>query len=353
MMPGPSHASRTRRAALAAGAAAVLASCGPRPLFASRSSARLDVKRLDQGFPALADRARPGAFAMGVMNLETAETWYWNMGRGFPLAGAFQIPLAAAALSEVEERELALTERVAFSALDLSAPFSAINQKWPTPPDGYAASIPASTLFTLTLLWGDNTAADVLMQRIGGPSRVGAFLQQKTIEGVRVDRYARELAVESAGMPTFRPDWKDLPAFLAARDAVAPADRQAAMDAYVAGPRDTATVPGALELLRKLVAGELVSAGATAQLIKWMEAARGGERRLKAGLPAGARFAHKASAAATDLGFTPAVADLGVATWPDGRRFAVAAFLAGSTGAEAQRDSLFADAARLIVAAAG
>ena len=47
------------------------------------------------------------------------------------------------------------------------------------------------------------------------------------------------------------------------------------------------------------------------------------------------------------------MSDLGIATWPDGRRFAIAAFLAGSTGAEAQREGLFADAARLIVAAAG
>src|SRR5579872_4969189 len=108
-----------RRTALAVGAAAALAACGPKPLFPRRSSARLDVKRLDQGFPALADRARPGAFAMGVMNLETAEIWYWNIGRGFPLTGAFQIPLAAAALSEVEERELALAERVGLSAQDL------------------------------------------------------------------------------------------------------------------------------------------------------------------------------------------------------------------------------------------
>ena len=352
-MPNPVNLTANRRAALVGGAAAALAACGPKPLFPRRSSAPLDVKRLDQGFPALADRARPGVFAAGVVNLDTGETWYWNTDRGFPLAGAAQIPLAAAALAQVEARQLGLAERIVFSAPDLSAPFSAINQRWPTPPDDYSASIPASTLFTLTLIWSDNTAADVLMKCIGGPSGVDAWLQLKAIEGVRIDRYARELAVESVGMPTFRPDWKDAPAFLAARDDVPPPERQAAMDAYLTDPRDTATMPGALALLSKLASGQLLSAGSTAQLVKWMEAARGGERRLRAGLPAGARLAHRAGQAPTDLGFTPVVSDLGIATWPDGRRFAIAAFLAGSTGAEAQREALFADAARLIVAAAG
>jgi len=341
------------RRALAVSAGAALAACGRKPLIAGRRSPPLDVKRLNDGFPALVARARPGIFSAGVTNLETGQTWYWNMGRPFPLAGAAALPLAAAALAAIEARQLALSERVTFSAVDLSAPFSAINREWPTPPDGYSASIPVSTLLTLALIWSDNTAADVLAKRIGGPSAVNAFLDEKGATDVRIDRYAREVAVESAGMPTFRPAWKDEAAFVAARSAVPAHDRQTAMDAYVADPRDSATVAGALAMLAKLAAGELVSAASLPQLLRWMEAARGGERRLKAGLPAGARYAHKPAASMSDLGFTPVVADLGIATWPDGRQFALAAFLAGSTAAEPQRDSLFAEAARLIAAAVG
>jgi len=340
----------SRRAALATGAALALASCGR---GARRKSRPLDTKSLDRGFPALADRARPGAFAVGVMDLETSVTWYWNIDRPFALQGAFVAPLAAAALAEVDAGRMALNEPVRFTDADLSPPPSAIDAKWPTPPDGHDATIPASTLFTLALQDGDNTAADVLMRRIGGPSAVTAWLQMKTITELRVDRYAREFEVEMEGMPTFRPDWKDPAAFAAARDQIPAPDRQTAMDAYLSDPRDTTTLPGALNFLSKLAGGALLSPASTALMLKWMEGERAGAGRLRAGLPKGARLSHTAGTSATDLGFTAATNDMGVVTFEGGGRLAIAGFLAGSTATEAQRDALFADAARLIAKAAG
>jgi beta-lactamase class A len=78
-----------------------------------------------------------------------------------------------------------------------------------------------------------------------------------------------------------------------------------------------------------------------------------GANRLRAGLPPGARLAHKTGSSGTDLGFTPATNDIGIVTLADGRQFAAAAFLAGSTATLAARDKLFADAARLMVQAFG
>ena len=340
--------SLSRRTALSAGAALALASCGR----GARKARPLDTSSLDRSFPALADRARPGAFAIGVMDLATTVTWYWNIDRPFPLEGAFKAPMAAAALGEVDAGRLTLGELAPFRDLDLSPPPSVINQRWPTPPDGLVAKVPISTLFTLALQANDNTAADVLMKHIGGPGVVTAFLEQHGITDLRVDRYERELQVEIEGMPTFRPAWKDEAAFLAARDQVAPTDRQSAMNAYLSDVRDTATVPGALNFLSKLAAGQLLSPASTALLLKWMAGARTGAGRFRAGLPKDAVFAHKTGSARTDLGFTPATNDFGIATFADGRRYAIAGFLAGSTATEAARDALFADAARMIVAAA-
>ncbi|MEO8927348.1 MAG: serine hydrolase, partial [Caulobacteraceae bacterium] len=72
-----------------------------------------------------------------------------------------------------------------------------------------------------------------------------------------------------------------------------------------------------------------------------------------AGLPPGAALAHKTGSSGTDLGFTPATNDIGIVTLKDGRRFAIAAFLAASTATEPDRDKLIADAARLAVRAMG
>ncbi len=344
--------SLSRRAALAAGASIALASCGRRGPV-GRKSRPLDTGSLDRGFPALADRARPGAFAVGVMDLATSVTWYWNIDRPFPLEGASTAPMAAAALAEVDAGRMSLNEPVRFTDLDLSPPPSAIDAKWPTPPDGHAASVPVSTLLTLALQLGDSTAADVLMKRIGGPDAVTAWLRLKGVTEMRIDRYGRELQGEMEGMPTFRPAWKDEAAFVAARDQIPAPDRQAAMDAYLSDPRDTTTLPGALNFLSQLAGGDLLSPASTALMLKWMEGERSGQARLRAGLPKDARLSHTAGTSGTDVGFTPATNDIGVATFADGRRYAIAGFLAGSTATEAQRDALFADAAKLITAASG
>ena len=92
----------------------------------------MDTKRLDAGFPALADRARPGAFAMGVMNLATTATWYWNTDRAFPLAGTVAAADRGGGPGAGRRRQAALAEPVTFSALDLSPPPSLIDHAWPT-----------------------------------------------------------------------------------------------------------------------------------------------------------------------------------------------------------------------------
>jgi len=340
----------SRRRAFALAASAALAAC-QRKLTTTAKAGPIDARRLDAGFPDLAQRALPGVFALGVMNLATTATWYWNTDRGFPLAGAAALPIAVAAMAQVEQRKLALTEPVAFNALDLSPPPSLIGRDWPTPPDRRATRIPAQSLITLALREGDNTAIDVLMHRIGGPGAVSGFLDQKGVTGLRVDRYAREIGVEMFGMPTFRPEWKDPAAFAAARDLVPVPARQSAMDQLILDPRDTSTVPAALGFLALLASGQLVSAASLARLIGWMQDAPPG--RFAAGLPQGVRVARAMGETPEDLGFTAATAELAVATFPGGRRYALAGFLAGSTTTEAARSALFADAARLAAAAIG
>ncbi len=340
----------SRRRAVALAASAALAAC-QRKLTTPARAGPMDTRRLDASFPALAERARPAAFAMGVMNLATTATWYWNTDRAFPLAGAVALPIATAALAQVDARKLALDQPVAFDALDLAPPPSLIDHYWPTPPEGHAVAIPLHSLVTLALREGDNTAMDVLIKRIGGPGVVSAFLQQKGVTGLRVDRYQREIGVELFGMPTFRAAWKDPQAFALARDQVTARARQTAMNQFILDPRDATTVPAALGFLALLAGGQLISPASLAQLTVWMTDAPPG--RFAAGMPPDVRLARATGETPEDLGFTAATTELAIATFPDGRRYALAAFLVGSTATEAARDALFADAARLAAAAIG
>jgi beta-lactamase class A len=340
----------SRRGALALAASAALAACQPK-LTTPAKAGPMDTKRLDAEFPALAQRARPGTFALGVMNLATTATWYWNTDRAFPLTAAVALPVATAALAQVDARKLALAQPVAFSALDLSPPPSLIDHAWPSPPDEHAGSMPVQDLITLALRENDATAIDVLMKQVGGPGAVSAFLEQKGVTGLRVDRYEREIGVELLGMPSFRPDWKDPAAFSVARDQVTARERQSAMNRYILDPRDTSTVPAALGFLGLLTGGQLISPASLAILLRWMQDAPPG--RFAAGLPRGVAIARATGETTADLGFTAATAELAIATLPGGRRYALAGFLVGSTGTWKARNALFSDAARLVAAAIG
>jgi beta-lactamase class A len=339
-----------RRLALGLAGSAALAACHRRLETPARSGP-MDIKLLDREFPALAERAQPGALAMGVMNLQTTQTWYWNTDRAFPLSGATPLPIAAAVLAQLDAGSLALAEPVRFGALDLAPPPSLIDQRWPTPPDGHWASLSVSNLMTLALLAGDNTAMDLLMKRVGGPGGVSAYLESKGVSGLRIDRYRREIGVELFGMPAFRPAWKDPAPFDEARNAVAPALRQAAMDAYILDQKDSATVPAALGFLAMLANGELVSPASTSRLVASMRAAARGP--LGRGFPRTALIARSGGSAPTDLGFTAAETEFVIASLSPQSRYAVAAFLVGSTATEAARDSLFADAGKLAAQAVG
>jgi beta-lactamase class A len=345
---GAASASLGRRGLLMGSASLALAACGrSQPLTASRTPA-LDMKGLDSGVAELAARAMPGVLGFGLMNLESGQFWVRLGDRTFPMQSVFKLPLGAAVLSEVDAGRLNLAETLTLTGKQLSPPWSPIADAWPG-----RAAYTAQELLTATVSNSDNTAADLLMERIGGPGAVGAWLESKKVDEVRVDRYEREVQPDVYGMASFRPAWKGEAAFSAAQATVAPERRRAAMLAYMADPRDSATPRGMLGFLRRFDTGELLSAASTARLLTIMRSTPRGADRLKAGFPKGASFAHKAGTSGTDQGLNAAYNDVGIFTLPDRRSYAIAAFLAGSTAQEKDRAALFADLGRLAARSVG
>lgn len=296
----------------------------------------------------IAGRARPGALGVGLMNLESGEVFSFAGERRFPMQSVFKMLLGAAALAEVDARRLRLDERMVLSEAQLSPPFSPISAAWPARRD-----YTVGELLAAAVSMSDNTAADVLMKRIGGPGVVTAWLDARRVPEIRIDRYERELQTEAHGLPSFRPAWRTEGVFAAALAALPQAHRMAAMRAYLADPRDTATPRGILQFLHLLNFGQLLSPASTRLLLQLMTDTPTGARRLKAGLPAGTVLAHKTGTSRTDLGLAPAISDVGIFTLPDKRSYALAVFLAGTTLAEGPRDEVFADVARAAVKGVG
>lgn len=329
-------------------AALLLAACQPAMPGTHTTTPQLDAALLDRDIGVIADRARPATIEVAIQNIEGGEVWAWNGEKAFPMQSVFKAPLGAAVLSEVDMGKLSLDEVVTLEEKDISPAHSKIADAWPERTD-YTIREP----LTWAVGDSDNTAADVLMKRIGGPGALTAWMRNKGIADIRVDRYERELQPEANGMASFRIAWKGWPAFSAARDSLPEAARREATARYLADPRDSATASGALTFLRKLSNGELLKPKSSALLLMLMSTGNSGPARMTAGLPEGATWAHKTGTSATDLGVTPVVNDIGILTLKGGRRYGVTVFMTGTTLDEAAQEALFADIMRVIVKAAG
>ncbi len=320
-----------------------LAACKASAPAAAKGPGVLETLRLATGYADLRARARPGVLGFGVALGKIA--WVSDAEARFPMQSVFKVFLAAAALAAVDAGQLTLSEPITLTRQDLVPWYSVIVKKW----RGESMTLPIADLIALAVQESDNLAADVLMKRIGGPVAVTTWLRGKAIEGISVDRYEKEIQPDSQGLGPFQAAWADPKAWTAAREGRTPAEQEAATARYLADPRDTSTLPGSLDFLTRLANGELLSAQSTRFLLRLMTDSVPGADRLKAGLPVSASLAHKTGTSATDLGITPATNDIGLVTLANGRRFAVVAFLAGSTGTETARNGLIADAARLAV----
>lgn len=329
-------------------AALLLSACEPQLSDSRARTPQIDAAVLDEEIATIAERAQPGVLEVAVQNLEGGEMWAWNGQKAFPLQSVFKLALGAAVLAEVDAGRLSLDEVLTLGEEDISPAFSPVADAWPQ-----VTTYTVRDLLARTVGESDNTAADVLMKRIGGPGVVAAWLRGKGIKEFRVDRYERELQSDVQGMASFRIAWKGWPAWKAVRDTVPEEARRHAQLVYLSDPRDTATAAGALNFLRQLSRGELLKPASTKLLLQIMTESTPGQNRLKAGLPEGATIAHKTGTAATDVGMTPATNDIGIVTLKDGRRYAVVVFLAASPQDEAARDKTIADAMRVIVKAAG
>lgn len=337
-----------RRALLAAGPLALLAACEPKMPVTVSTTPKIDLDGLTKAVSAIAAEAHPAALGVGLTNLESGQAFTFNGERRFPMQSVFKLPLAAAVLAEMDAGRLLMTEQVYLTEAQLSGGFSPIAAAWPQRRD-----YTLKALFEAMVIDSDNTAADILMKRIGGPGAVQAWLTARHVADVRVDRYERELQSEVLGLPSFRPAWRDPAVFARAREAVPAAQRLAAMRRYMADPRDTATPRGMLELLQMLDRQELVSPASTKWLVQLMGRMSRGNGRIRAGLPKDAFLAHRPGTAWVDQGISPAHNDVGVFTLADRRSYALAVFLSGSTLDDAGRDRIVAEVARAAVRAIG
>lgn len=285
---------------------------------------------------AAAVKAGGGVAGVFAKDLPTGRTTGWNPDRPFPMQSVFKLPIGVAVLDAVDRGRLRLDQEVTITPADNAPGYVAFELDAPR-------VFRVRELLRLMVSQSDNTACDVLLRLVGGPHAVTSMLKRHGIEGVRVDRPEREMALDYYGIGRWSGAWS-LARFRQLRDAVPPERRRAVAKAYAEDPRDTATPRSCVDLLEKLHKETLLSPASTKHLLQLMIDSPTGRNRLRALLPPEVSVAHKTGTGDDTFGVNAATNDVGLL----GRKVAVAVFIKSSPLPLAARERAIAETARRV-----
>ncbi len=312
-------------------------------LTPAQSNTRLFQERLKN----LDVSAAQGKVGIGVLDLNSGQSWFLNGKQRFPMQSVYKLPSAIAVLKQVDEGKISLKQLVTITRQELAPGSSPIIKEF----KGDRAQIPLRNVLERSVGISDNTAADALVRLVGGPQQVNAILSKLQIRNIRVDRLEQQMQPESVGLKNFQPELVDEQKWAEAVEKIPDSVKKAALQKYLTDPRDTATPEAMVDLLAKLNSNQLLSENSTALLLKIMTDSPTGQKRLKAGLPENWSIAHKTGTGADVLGIGTATNDVGIASSPDGKRVVIAVFIAGSKAPLEEREKVMSNIASRVVQA--
>lgn len=289
-----------RRTFLAAAAALPAACSGT---VSEPQTNQASIADADARFEAIrATLGSGGRIGVAAIDTGRGRLLQFDSGSRYPLASTFKLPLAAMVLAEAEAGRLRLDEELPFEPegpLD-NSPVVAANLA--------LGRLAVEPLAAAIVVRSDNSAANMLLRRLGGPEALTRFMRSAGDLATRLDRYEMELGTNLPG-----------------------------------DPRDTTTPAAMAGLVRTLVLGNRLSPPSRARLVEWLTTSIPGSDRLRAGLPAGWRFGHKTGTASNG-----GVNDVGIA-WPPGRApIVIASYQSGGDAGMPVRAAAHAAVGRLV-----
>jgi len=276
-----------------------------------------------------------GIVGVAAAHLPTGGRFEQNGDEPFPMASTFKIAVAGAVLRRVDDGLLSLDDmldiepemRVGSDGIDAMLPYPGV-------------SVSVRNLLEVALTQSDNTATDVLMEKVGGAPAVTAWLRSVGVTEQRVDRNTASLIRGFFGLPVERALHEPERSADGLFDPGSQADLPNSW--YDDDVRDTSTPNAMLTLLSAINGGAALSESTTKLLIGIMTRCATGDRRLPGMLPPQTLVAHKTGT----LGGT--VNDVGIIFLPDASRIALAVFVKKSAQPPALRERAIAEIARTI-----
>lgn len=189
------------------------------------------------------EKTHGGRLGVTILDGATGARSGHRQNERFAMCSTFKFVLAGLVLSRVDAGQ---------DKLDLPLPVPATGLIHHSPVSQHAAgsTMTLSALCRATMTTSDNTAANVLITHLGGPSAITTFARSLGDEVTRLDRMEPEMNLVSG-----------------------------------ADERDTTSPPAMAQLMATLVLGDALSSASREILVGWLCATRTGLTRLQAGMP--------------------------------------------------------------------
>ncbi|MFH8258362.1 class A beta-lactamase [Streptomyces roseolus] len=182
----------SRRTALTLGAATALTTLGLAGAGTARAAARPSGRtedRITARLRALEERydARLGVYAHDV---RSGRTIAHRDRERFPMCSVFKTLAAAAVLRDLDHDGTFLARRIHYTADYVTkSGWSPVTER----PENIAGGMTISELCDATIRFSDNTAANLLLRELGGPTAITRFARSLGDPVTRLDRWEPEL----------------------------------------------------------------------------------------------------------------------------------------------------------------
>ena len=249
--------------------------------------------------------------AVSVLDFETNKSIDINGEKKMPMLSVFKFHIALAVLDLVDQGKLSLDQKIFIKKEDLlENTWSPIREKFP---DGNI-EMPLSELIKYTVAQSDNNGCDILLRLIGGTETVQKFINGKGIKNftIKADEAQMHRGFEFMYWNVITTNDSNL-------------------------------------LLKKFFDGTILSKSSTDFLMKTMVETTTGTTKIVAQLPKNSKVAHKTgSSGKNEKGLTIAENDIGIIELPNGKHYAISAFVSNSMESEETNTKMIADISKLV-----
>lgn len=248
--------------------------------------------------------ARLGA---AILDTESGRRWTHRADERFPLCSTFKAIACGAVLAKVDAGREDLERRIRFEAADVVT-YSPVTQERVG-----GAGMTLAEICEAAMTRSDNTAGNIILDSLGGPSGFTEFARSIGDDVTRLDRRETDLNEATPG-----------------------------------DPRDTTSPAAMVANLESLVLGNVLSPPSRDRLTAWLVSNKTGDAKLRAGLPKDWRIGDKTGGG--DYGTMNDVAVI----WPPNRKPTVVSIYMTETKASFDdRNAAIAEIGRALKIALG